>query len=734
MNITVTRGNLCSPKSYSLNILTFLIAVLILQGFVSASSGPALTLLHSGETYGVIRANSKHCDSKDNICGGMSRRAAAVKKERHNAKEILLLDTGNFLGPDHLAVYRKGTDIVNLYNALGYDAVALGKHDFGIGVHSLAERVREANFTVLSANMDFDDTTIPVLPWTIINRGGMNVGIFGLTGEDVKRDINPVYLEGVSWADPFVRAEEAIEHLKQMNVDLIICLSNMGVSKDVELAARVGDINLIMSGNTSEINGSFNTVSTLEMANGTMITAVPRYGTSIGRVSIEAQKEKSSNLNAYADKIPLNGEADPVVAGLVDAVYKSWKTSNSDKLGKLESIDLEYFLGRTLDMMRRAGKTEVAFINSGAIHFDMDTSELTVADVERMIPYVNRLVTVSLSPDELNQLSSISSGNKNKARLHFRGFQNGRINGRVPRAEEKIKCTTIEFLANGGDGYSILAEKNSSFVSEKEMKELLVDDLRDDGVIEGQKPIKINSNRVILNNLSITGNYKYTDFNDEAALYTGQTVPGLSGAASKYLSAELHFSHDRLNARRNWENHLNLRYDKLDGTESIDRAKFISLWAPASGHGFAHSLQVDTVLTKGPDATKVRPIWVSLWSGYSFKLSSEIFARAGIMFQSMKTDNLSSSSAGVGGEVWYTQKRLGGTFTTEMAAYQSLDKERVLKIETRQKAEWDINDTYALTFIGEDFYYRTKAIGKLARKRQIFGGITVKLRSRSWLK
>lgn len=130
--------------------------------------------------------------------------------------------------------------MVEAMNLMGYDALALGPRDLGLGINALRERMEEARFAVLSANLTVEGESLAA-PYTIMERGGVRVAVLGVTGP------LPAPLEGVAVSDP---ADAVREHLNDLSaqVDLMVVLSNLGPAPEQELARQVPGIDLIVGG------------------------------------------------------------------------------------------------------------------------------------------------------------------------------------------------------------------------------------------------------------------------------------------------------------------------------------------------------------------------------------------------------------------------------------------------------------------------------------------------------
>jgi len=171
----------------------------------------------------------------------VARRATVIKQERSRADYLLLLDAGNaWLNDRNPAKLSRGKSSVEVMNKLGYDAMALGLQDLILKPKEVAQRIKEARFSVLSANAYWKGGVELVgLPYVIFEMGGHRVGVLGLTAQGVR--------EGFEIVSPTGAARAWLPKL-QRKADIVVVLSNAGPEVDRELLHRFQGIDILISG------------------------------------------------------------------------------------------------------------------------------------------------------------------------------------------------------------------------------------------------------------------------------------------------------------------------------------------------------------------------------------------------------------------------------------------------------------------------------------------------------
>lgn len=234
-------------------LLLFNILAICLCG-VFAQTQP-LVIMHTNDTHSQIDPYSY---KKDVNMGGALRREAAIREIRAQYPNTLLLDAGDFSQGTPYFNFFRGYVEVRLMNAMKYDAATLGNHEFDNGCSELAARIKTAKFPVVCANYQFSNKKLAkvVKPYTIIERGGHCIGIFGL-GVNLDGYTAPQTAREVTYLDPVETARKMVAELKAKNCDMIVCLSHVGVDttikdNDFEIARQVPEIDVIIGGHSHE--------------------------------------------------------------------------------------------------------------------------------------------------------------------------------------------------------------------------------------------------------------------------------------------------------------------------------------------------------------------------------------------------------------------------------------------------------------------------------------------------
>lgn len=278
-----------------------IIAVALLTATTSAyaktknkKKATTVTILHTNDTHSCIMPlSSTLADTMKAGRGGFLRRAAMVEEERTKQPSLLLLDSGDFSqGSPYYTLY-KGDVEIELMNIMGYDAATIGNHEFDYGLDNMARLFRMARFPIVCANYDFAGTPVEglVRPYTIIEREGLRIGIFGLAPQLEGLVMENSY-RGVSYKDPIETAKQCISLLRDAGCDIVICLSHLGWDMpgidDAELIAATQGIDIVLGGH------SHTYMTDLEYTDNTDGQPVPvdqngKHGIYVGKIELNVE-------------------------------------------------------------------------------------------------------------------------------------------------------------------------------------------------------------------------------------------------------------------------------------------------------------------------------------------------------------------------------------------------------------------------------------------------------------
>ncbi|XP_016305317.1 5'-nucleotidase [Sinocyclocheilus anshuiensis] len=216
-----------------------------------------LTLLHTNDVHARVEETNKDSGkcTKPPCFAGVARRFAKIKQVRSKEKNVLLLDAGDqFQGTVWFNFY-KGAEAAHFMNKLGYDAMALGNHEFDNGVDGLLKPfLQEVNCTVLSANIKADQTIAPqisgyYLPYKIFTVNSEKVGVVGYTSVETPA----LSLPGphLQFEDEVTALQTQVDKLITLGVNKIIALGHSGFKVDQNIAKKVRGLDVVIGGHTN---------------------------------------------------------------------------------------------------------------------------------------------------------------------------------------------------------------------------------------------------------------------------------------------------------------------------------------------------------------------------------------------------------------------------------------------------------------------------------------------------
>jgi len=233
-------------------------SLLALPSMAMGGKAEKITILHTNDLHSRIEPFPAK-DPKYANLGGLSRLSTMIDQVRKTEKNVILLDAGDvFQGTPYFNLFGGELEF-KLMSNMQYDASTLGNHDFDNGVDGLIDQLPNAKFPFINCNYDLSNSRLKeyVLPYKIINKSGIKIGILGVGIEleglvDIKNYGNVIYL------DPIENANRIAVYLKsEEKCDLVICLSHLGydygksdIVSDIHLANRTKNIDLIIGGHT----------------------------------------------------------------------------------------------------------------------------------------------------------------------------------------------------------------------------------------------------------------------------------------------------------------------------------------------------------------------------------------------------------------------------------------------------------------------------------------------------
>lgn len=414
-------------KLLSLLLVLCLVLSLSCTAFAAGAEKPLdgkTVILHSNDVHGAIDLYA----------------AMAALKADYEAQgaEVILADAGDYSQGTVYVSVNKGADAVTMMNATGYDVVTLGNHEFDYGYAQLVENMKAAKFQVLCADVLGADGKTIYDANTIIEKGGVKIGFFGLETPEAQTKANPKLIQGLKFLagadgkELYNCAAAQVADLKAKGADLVVCLAHLGVDESSEpytsydLAKNVQGIDFI-------IDGHSHTVMTAG-PNGEHIQSTGTAFANIGVITIDnaTKKIESNELKAIWHKEKIDGKSVTVVdyktrdekvaaaaKAIIDPIDKAYgekfavsevalngakaPNGNRDSETNLGDLITDAMLWKVLADAEITVPEEnvVAITNGGGIRASIGVGDVTKKDINTVLPFGNTLAVVYVKGSEL---------------------------------------------------------------------------------------------------------------------------------------------------------------------------------------------------------------------------------------------------------------------------------------------------------------------------------------------
>ena len=469
---------------------------------------------------------------------GLAKISTLIKRARALDPELILLDSGDTIQGTPLAYHAAMVKpvsphpVIAAMNALKFDAMTPGNHEYNFGLEVLNNARRSARFPWISANICLAGTEDPAYaPYIIKQVHGVRVGILGLTTPGVTVWENAPNYDGLVFTDPVKAAQRWVSELRRRaRVDVVVVAMHMGLEEDVftglptpgqvpaenaavRIAREVPGIDVILMGHTHR------EIPSLSL-NGVLLTQAGRWGEFLSRTSLILERSDPSAswqlIGKTATTHPVNASVnpDPEILQLAQAAHEATEKWLSDPIGFSERTLLatESRVRDTaiIDLIHRvhleAGQADVSLAASFNPSAVIPRGELTVRDIAGLYVYENTLVVVELTGAELKATL------EHAARYFGPGRRNARVEdlidpnmpgynfdmaegieyiidlnrspgnrivdlkfkGRPLDMKQKLKVATNNYRQNGGGGFDMLPQAPVISRSNVGIRELII--------------------------------------------------------------------------------------------------------------------------------------------------------------------------------------------------------------------------------------------------------------------
>jgi 5'-nucleotidase/UDP-sugar diphosphatase len=474
-----------------------------------------LTVLHTNDHHGRFWKNN---DGEYGLAARKTLIDQVRKEVAAQGGHTLLLDGGDVnTGVPESDTQDAEPDFKGM-KAIGYDAMALGNHEFDKPLPVLHKQIGWAGFPVVSANIYKDGKRL-FKPYEVFDRGGLKVAVLGLTTDDTRKMVDPANIEGVEFRRPASEAAALISELKA-KAHVVIAATHMGhytdgrsgvnAPGDVEMAREVKGLDLIVGGHsqnpvcmleqmgTSKRNDAYVPGSACQpdRQNGTWIVQAHEWGKYVGRADFEYAggelklvkyallpvnlvktvkgADGKDSKQPYTEKIA----EDPALLALLQPYQDKGRAALDMVVGESDGVlngkrddvrakptNMGVFIATV--MMQKV-KADLAIMNSGGVRDSMPAGKLSYKDVLKVQPFGNMVSVVELKGSELSAYleAAMKMSAGSGAFPQFAGVRivaeggklvSATVRGAAIDPAKTYRLALNNFQANGGDGYPKLS-------------------------------------------------------------------------------------------------------------------------------------------------------------------------------------------------------------------------------------------------------------------------------------
>ncbi|MRS78199.1 bifunctional UDP-sugar hydrolase/5'-nucleotidase UshA [Salmonella enterica] len=408
-------------------------------------------------------------------------------------------------------------------NLIGYDAMAVGNHEFDNPLTVLRQQEKWAKFPFLSANIYQKSTGERLFkPWAIFTRQDIKIAVIGLTTDDTAKIGNPEYFTDIEFRKP---AEEAKVVIQELNMnekpDVIIATTHMGhydngdhgsnAPGDVEMARSLpaGSLEMIVGGhsqdpvcmaseNKKQVNYVPGTPCAPDKQNGIWIVQAHEWGKYVGRADFEFRNGEMKMVNYQLIPVNLkkkvtwdNGKSErvlytpeiaenPQMLSLLTPFQNKGKAQLEVKIGSVNGLlegdrskvrFVQTNMGRVIRaaQIARTG-ADFGVMSGGGIRDSIEAGDITYKSVLKVQPFGNIVVYADMSGKEVvdyltavAQMKPDSGAYPQFANVSFVAKEGKltdlKIKGEPVDPAKTYRMATLSFNATGGDGYPRIDNK-----------------------------------------------------------------------------------------------------------------------------------------------------------------------------------------------------------------------------------------------------------------------------------
>lgn len=429
-------------------------------------------------------------DSRNGRVGGAERLATVIDRETHRSPDALLLSGGDFFQGPAISTAFDGKPVVEFMNYEGFDAMTLGNHDFDHGVNALADRLKDARFAVLGANLcdgrtgqpvwETDNPLHMVRPYQIFTAGDRRVAVVGLMKPETAVLTGWTNTKGCSWKSIPDTLRALLPQLVSKEHPDVVILHCQQIHESRAILRQAREIVAEAAGDQAPLlvfmggHGHKDFTAPVTTPDGLIVQSSDRGAAlNVTRLSMAAHAPRLLGVeHAYVPVEEGAVQPDPGVTAILRK-YRAQLDRGLNHVAGESRTDLtrskrqDGALGNLVtEALREAGGAQVAFVTGGSLKSDVMAGPVTLSQLQEAMPFENALTVIRMRGDQLlavlQKSASRPTGDKvlqmAGARMVYDGTRppgqrllSAEVNGQKIDPNASYRVAIDNFLASGGD-------------------------------------------------------------------------------------------------------------------------------------------------------------------------------------------------------------------------------------------------------------------------------------------
>lgn len=692
--------------------------VLTAAAAVPAQERVTVRIIHSNDLYGQMLRQGRPGDRR----GGLAPRVHLIR-ELGRGVPTVVVDAGDAFAPGTLAAWDQGKTIAQALRRAGVVAMTPGNQDFAYGLEVLEQRRSEAGMSLLATNLTTRGATQLTIERTrMVEAGGVKVGLFGVVSPRLAQKINPKTAEGLAFSPVLPAAAEAVGALRDAGADYVVGLAHMSEPEALELAQKTDGLDLVVAGGYGSMDRPSRVPYLTRLVNHVHVVTTPRSGPYVGLVELQFEPlgEDGYRLSDVdADLLPV-GETvpdDPVLGPMLKDLETTYAAETGESLGRLEGATLKAQAEAIANLMRMHAKAEVGIVNLGTFRGAVQGDTLRLRDVDRFIRFDDMLVEMDLTGKQLKAIARRSSSSGAGA-LAFSGLDEAAttVNRRPLQEDETYHVVTVEFLAEGGDGYDNFEKAAKRKLTNISIRSLTVAGLKTWGTLSAASFDDRSPRGIWRSGWAVEGAFRrnyidqttlsYRDQGERVSFLSGETSVAWNGASRYFLGYEVG-SHVYLFENATDFGQIGSTFGDLEtSTDRID--------ADLTYRYRTENLKVDPFVSSGVSTAfgssdGERPFLIRGSAGFQFRP----FTGTTVRFAGRAQRNTTAGENDYGAEIavnYQTHLTQGSRFRSDLKSFIGFSDRRVVSIENYNTLSVPLVSGLSLIVRQNNFAYRVTKI------------------------